>query len=68
MEKLKTGKRSFYYRKDNLVALISTYRDLLGNVNKSLVPQDVGYFNADDYFYYAKGLRMCTMKFFAWCA
>lgn len=56
VEKLKTGKRSFYYRKDNLVALISTYRDLLGNVNKSLVPQDVGYFNADDYFYYAKGV------------
>ncbi len=56
VEKLKTGKRSFYYRKDNLVALIATYRDLLGNVNKSLVPEDVGYFNADDYFYYAKGV------------
>ena len=56
VEKLKTGKRSFYYRKDNLVSLISSYRDLLGNVNKSLVPEDVGYFNSDDYFYYAKGV------------
>ena len=56
VEKLKTGKRSFYYRKDNLVALVATYRDLLGNVNKSLVPEDVGYFNSDDYFYYAKGV------------
>ena len=56
VEKLKTGKRSFYYRKDNLVSLISSYRDLLGNVNKSLVPENAGYFNSDDYFYYAKGV------------
>lgn len=56
VQKLKTGKRSFYYRKDNLVALISVYRDLLGNVNKSLVPQDVSFFSADDHFYYAKGV------------
>jgi hypothetical protein len=55
VEKLKTGKRSFYYRKDNLVLLISTYKDLLGNVNRSLiVPKD--WLQTDDAFYYAKGV------------
>jgi hypothetical protein len=56
VEKLKTGKRSFYYRKDNLVALIANYRDLLGNVNKSLVDGSVSWWNSDNYFYYAKGI------------
>jgi hypothetical protein len=56
LEKLKTGKRSFYYRKDNLVSLIASYRDLLGNVNKSLVDGKVSWWNSDDYFYYAKGI------------
>lgn len=53
--KLETGKRTFYYRRDNLVALLSTYKDLLGNVNRSLV-MPVGWFQADDHFYYAKGV------------
>jgi hypothetical protein len=56
LEKLKTGKRSFYYRKDNLVALIANYKDLLGNVNRSLVAPNVSWFMSDDYFYYAKGV------------
>jgi hypothetical protein len=56
VEKLKTGKRSFYYRKDNLVALINNYKDLLGNVNRSLIDASVGWWNSDDYFYYAKGV------------
>ncbi len=56
LEKLKTGKRSFYYRKDNLVSLISSYRDLLGNVNKSLIDGKVSWWSADEYFYYAKGI------------
>ncbi|NLI34005.1 MAG: DUF2333 family protein [Deltaproteobacteria bacterium] len=55
VEKLRTGKRSFYYRKDNLVLLFASYRDLLGNVNKSLIiPMD--WFKSDDAFYYAKGV------------
>lgn len=55
VEKLKTGKRSFYYRKDNLVLLFASYRDLLGNVNKSLIiPMD--WSKIDDAFYYAKGV------------
>jgi hypothetical protein len=56
VEKLKTGKRSFYYRKDNLVSLIGSYKDLLGNVNKSLVDGSIGWWNSDEYFYYAKGV------------
>jgi len=56
LEKLKTGKRSFYYRKDSLVLLIANYRDLLGNVNRTLVDGKVGWWNSDDYFYYAKGI------------
>lgn len=55
VEKLRTGKRSFYYRKDNLVLLISYYKDLLGNVNRSLImPTD--WLKSDDAFYYAKGV------------
>ncbi len=53
--KLESGQRSFYYRRDNLEALLSAYKDLLGNVNRSLV-MPVGYFQADDHFYYAKGV------------
>lgn len=54
--KLETGKRHFYYRSDNLLLLLATYRDLLGNVNRNLIRSDVGFFDSDDYFYYAKGV------------
>ncbi|MFZ2448409.1 MAG: DUF2333 family protein [Syntrophobacteraceae bacterium] len=68
--KLETGKRSFYYRRDNLVALLSTYKDQLGNVNRTLV-MPCGHFEADDHFYYAKGvahvyyeiLKVCRVGF-----
>lgn len=62
LEKLKTGRRVFYYRLDNLLSLIASYGDLLGNVNKSLAVQvnpdgtPVSWFESDDYFYYAKGV------------
>lgn len=56
LEKLKAGKRNFYYRKDNLTLLLATYRDLLGNVNRNLIAADVSWFKTDDYFYYAKGV------------
>jgi len=55
VEKLKGGRRSFYYRKDNLLALITAYKDLLGNVNKSLI-MPVSWWQTDDYFYYARGV------------
>ncbi len=60
--KLKTGQRSFYYRVDNLLSLINSYGDLLGNVDKTLAVQvnpdetPISFFETDDYFYYAKGV------------
>ncbi len=54
--KLESGQRSFYYRKDTLLSLLGTYKDLLGNVNKTLVASPVGWFETDDQFYYAKGV------------
>lgn len=53
--KLEKGQRSFYYRRDNLVSLLAAYKDFLGNVNRTLV-MPVGFFDADDHFYYAKGV------------
>jgi hypothetical protein len=55
-KKLQTGQRSFYYRVDSLRLLISSYKDLLGNVNRTLIRSPVSWFEADDYFYYAKGV------------
>ncbi len=54
-EKLKGGQRNFYYRVDTLLALINIYKDLMGNVNRNLI-RPVGWFESDDYFYYAKGV------------
>ena len=53
--KLEKGQRSFYYRRDNLVSLLATYKDLLGNVNRSLV-MPIGWYHSDEHFYYAKGV------------
>lgn len=53
--KLEKGQRTFYYRRDNLVSLLTAYKDLLGNVNRSLI-MPVGWYHSDEYFYYAKGV------------
>lgn len=53
--KLQRGERNFYYRKDNLQALLNSYKDMLGNINKTLVVP-CGWFQADDHFYYATGV------------
>jgi hypothetical protein len=56
------GNGSFYIRADNLIPLLSSYEDLLGSCDENLVKQknedgsDVGFFKADDYFFYAKGV------------
>jgi len=68
--KLEKGQRSFYYRRDTLVSLLSTYKDQAGNVNRTLV-MPVGWFQADNRFYYAKGvahvyfelLKVCRVGF-----
>jgi hypothetical protein len=54
--KLNGGQRNFYYRVDNLRLLLASYKDLLGNVNRSLIVSPVSMFKTDDYFYYAKGI------------
>jgi hypothetical protein len=54
--KLKAGQRNFYPRVDNFRLLMTTYKDLLGNVNKSLIVSPVSWFKVDDHFYYAKGM------------
>ena len=59
---LKQGKSRFYYRTDNLLALIASYKDLLGNCHENLVKQvepdgsRVSHFRADNYFYYCQGV------------
>jgi hypothetical protein len=68
--KLEKGQRNFYYRRDTLVSLLATYKDLAGNVNRTLV-MPTGWFQAVDYFYYAKGqahvyfelLKVCRVGF-----
>jgi len=68
--KLERGQRNFYYRRDTLVALLSTYRDQIGNVNRTLVTP-VGWWKSADYFYYARGvahayyeiLKVCRVGF-----
>lgn len=68
--KLEKGQRSFYYRRDDLASLLATYKDQLGNVNRSLI-MPVGWYHSDEYFYYAKGvahvyyeiLKVCRVGF-----
>ncbi len=68
--KLEKGQRGFYYRRDTLVSLLATYKDQMGNVNRTLV-MPVGWFKADDHFYYARGvahvyfeiLKVCRVGF-----
>lgn len=60
--RLLNGKAQFYTRTDNLIPLLNAYVDLLGSCEENLVKQTeedgepIGYFKADDYFYYAKGV------------
>jgi hypothetical protein len=68
--KLETGERNFYYRRDTLVALLSTYKDQMGNVNRTLV-MPVGWWKSDSCFYYGRGvahayfeiLKVCRVGF-----
>ncbi len=64
--KLEKGQRNFYYRRDTLVTLLSTYKDQLGNVNRTLV-MPVGWYHSDDYFYYAKGVAHVQFEILKVC-
>jgi hypothetical protein len=54
----------FYNRTDNMIPLLKTYRNLLGSCDDNLIKkyedngEEVSFFDADDYFYYAKGVSM----------
>jgi hypothetical protein len=59
---LKQGKSRFDSRTDNLLALLASYEDLLGNCYENLVKHTepdgsrVSHFQADNYFYYCQGV------------
>ena len=61
-ERLLKGKASFHTRADNLIPLLIAYEDLLGSCDENLVKatekdgSPVSHFQADDYFFYAKGV------------
>ncbi len=61
-ERLLTGNALFHSRADNLIPLLLAYEDLLGSCDENLVKiteedgSPVSHFQADDYFYYAKGV------------
>ncbi len=63
-EDLRIGRSHFYSRVDNLIALLSVYRDILGSCYYNLVKdteadgKPVSWFKIDDYFYFSKGAAL----------
>ncbi len=61
-ERILKGKASFHTRADNLIPLLIAYEDLLGSCDENLVKatekdgSPVSHFQADDYFFYARGV------------
>jgi len=61
-EKLQRREAAFYTRTDNLIPLLTAYRNLLGSCDGDLVKHEekkgyhVSSFRADEYLYYAKGV------------
>ena len=61
-DELMLGEASFHTRTDNLIPLLAAFEDLLGSCDENLVKDkeadgtEVGFFAADNYFYYAKGV------------
>jgi hypothetical protein len=68
-DELENHRAFFYNRADNLLPLLMTYEDLLGSCDENLIKSKeedgtrVSFFQADDYFFYAKGVAsaMVTM-------
>lgn len=68
-DELKNHRAFFYNRADNLLPLLMTYEDLLGSCDENLIKSKeddgtrVSFFQADDYFFYTKGVAsaMVTM-------
>ncbi len=61
-DELMLGEASFHTRTDNLIPLLAAFEDLLGSCDENLVKTqegdgtEIGFFSADNYFYYAKGV------------
>ncbi|VFQ44359.1 DUF2333 family protein [Desulfoluna butyratoxydans] len=61
-ERLNSNKATFHSRADNLIPLLSSFENLLGDCDDDLVKTHeesgapVSTFKADDYFYYAQGV------------
>ena len=62
LSNLRQGESHFYYRTENLQALVAYYKDLLGDCHENLVKLEepdgtrVSHFRADNYFYYCQGV------------
>lgn len=67
-KKLGTGEATFYTRSDNLIYLLDLYRGILGSCEENLVKvkeengDEVSFFKADDYLYYAQGVSMAMCE------
>jgi hypothetical protein len=63
-EDLRLGRSHFYPRVDNLIALLSNYRDILGSCYYNLVKDTeadgspLSWFKTDDYFYFSSGVAL----------
>lgn len=64
IEDLRLGRSRFYSRVDNIIALFSNLKDILGSCYYNLVKDteaggdDVSWFKVDDYFYFSKGVAL----------
>jgi hypothetical protein len=64
IENLAQGRSRFYSRVDNLIALLSNYKDILGSSYHNLIKdteadgRKVSWWVVDDYFYFSKGIAL----------
>lgn len=64
IESLGRGRSRFYARVDNLIALLSNYKDILGSSFHNLIKdteadgKEVSWWVTDDYFYSSKGVAL----------
>jgi hypothetical protein len=64
IEDLRFGRARFYSRVDNVIALLSNYKDILGSCYHNLVKDaeadgsHISFFKSDDYFYFSKGVAV----------
>jgi hypothetical protein len=65
---LQRGRSRFYTRVDNLISLLSSYKDILGSCLHNLLKDTeadgspVSWLQADDYFYFSKGVALAMSQ------